>query len=98
MQLLEGRVGAQSVLAVMVAVMVAVYCRPKLSLHIHAPHATNTLPDPIDSSDFGDTHTNKRGYQSFCVFKNAGFLQSVFFKKNAKAYISCAKRKTKLRF
>ena len=47
-------------LAVMVAVMVAVYCRPKLSLHIHAPHATNTLPDPIDSADFGDTHRNKQ--------------------------------------
>ena len=47
-------------LAVMVAVMVAVYCRPKLSLHIHAPHATNTLPDPIDSADFGDTRMNKQ--------------------------------------
>jgi hypothetical protein len=59
MQLLEGRVGAQSILAV----MMAVYCRPKLSLHTHAPHAphaTNTLPDPIDSADFGDTHRNKQ--------------------------------------
>ena len=56
MQLVEGRVGAQSVLAV----RVAVYCRSKLSHHIHTPHASNTLPDPIDSADFDDTRTNKQ--------------------------------------